>query len=136
MPCFRMSAENSDDLHISEETINSLYKTAGEETDYTEAIFTYDHEIVVSEQKKTMIRSSLSRLGVNFTPASFQVSTSYWTWINIAGTLPAISLSKSTSNIVVNIVSNIANSIASYIACNIAGLAMLPAIFAMVQQHC
>ena len=70
-----MSAENSDDIHISEETINTLYKTAGEETDYTEAIFTYNHEIVVSEQKKTMIRSSLSRLGVNFTPASFQVST-------------------------------------------------------------
>ena len=72
---YRMSAETCDDIHISEEKIETLYRTAGEETDYTEAVFTYDHEIVVSEQKKAIIRSSLSRLGVNFAPASFQVLT-------------------------------------------------------------
>ena len=70
-----MSSETKDDLHISEDTIKRLYKMAGEETEYSEAIFTYDREIVISEQKKNLIGSSLSRLGVNFTPASFQVLT-------------------------------------------------------------
>ena len=70
-----MSSVTNDDIHISEETINTLYKMAGEETDYIEAIFTYDSEIVISEQKKTLIGSSLSRLGVNFPPAGFQVLT-------------------------------------------------------------
>ena len=70
---YRMSTETSDDLNVSEETIERLYKLAGEETDYSEAIFNYDRDVFVSEQKKTVICSSLSRLGVNFTPASFQV---------------------------------------------------------------
>ena len=70
-----MSTQSRDDIHISEETVKTLYNMAGEETDYIEAIFTYDREIVISEQKKTLIGSSLSRLGVNFPPANFQVLT-------------------------------------------------------------
>ena len=72
---YRMSTETSDDLNVSEEIIETLYKMAGEETDYTEAVFNYDRDVFVSEQKKTVIRSSLSRLGVGFPPASFQVLT-------------------------------------------------------------
>ena len=71
-------SENSG-LNISSDTIYSLYKEAGKEITYTEATFSYNSDILMGGQKKTMIQDSINRLGIGHQPAQFQVNMSFIT---------------------------------------------------------
>ena len=60
-------------LNITKEQVNTLYSEAGSEMNYCDQVFTYDKEILVTQQYRERINSVLTAMEVNFKPAEFQV---------------------------------------------------------------
>ena len=65
------------DVNISLDQVKTLYAEAGKQLDYVEQKFSYDSEIVVTQNVKNRICDSLSRMGANFQPSNFQVKNCY-----------------------------------------------------------